>query len=132
MKLHKNRNRYPVTLQLPILDELRDILAASSVGRQTFLINEWGTPFASEKSFGNKMRDWCDQAGLPHCTAHGLRKSGATIAAEEGATPHELKAMFGWMTLKQAETYTKMAEQKQLAVKGLQRLSGQKALKART
>lgn len=130
--LHKNRNRFPVTLQLPILAELRDVLEKSEVGAETFLINEWGTPFASEKSFGNKMRDWCDQAQLPHCTAHGLRKAGATMAAEEGATPHELKAMFGWMTLKQAETYTKMAEQKLLAAKGLQRLSGQRATKAGT
>lgn len=35
---------------------------------------------------GNKMRQWCDQAELPHCRAHGIRKAGATIAAENGAT----------------------------------------------
>jgi hypothetical protein len=29
------------------------------------------------------------------------------IAAENGATAHELKAMFGWRTLKEAERYTK-------------------------
>ena len=123
--LHKNRNRYPITLQLPILDELQRILDASDLGRETFLVTEWGKPFASESAFGNKMRDWCDQAGLRRCTAHGLRKSGATIAAENGATPHELKAMFGWLTLKQAEAYTRMAEQKRLAARGMLRL-GQK------
>jgi hypothetical protein len=32
--------------------------------------------------------------------------------------------MFGWMTLKQAEVYTKMAEQKRLAASGMLRLSG--------
>ena len=130
--LHKNRNRSPVTLQLPILDELKAIMDASELGAPSFLVNDFGHAFASENSFGNKMRDWCNQAGLPHCTAHGLRKAGATLAAEEGATPHELKAMFGWMTLKQAEAYTKMAEQKGLAARGMQRLSRQKATKLGT
>jgi hypothetical protein len=31
------------------------------------------------------MRDWCDQAELFHRSTHGLRKVGATIAAENGA-----------------------------------------------
>jgi site-specific recombinase XerD len=132
LTLHKNRNRYPVTLELPILDELQAILDATEVGAETFLVTEWGKPFASEKAFGNKVRDWCDRAGLRHCTAHGLRKAGATIAAENGATAHELKAMFGWLTLKQAEAYTRMAEQKLLAARGMQRLSGQKKLRSGT
>lgn len=37
-------------------------------------------------AIGNKMREWCDEAGLPQCSAHGLRKAGAAIAAERGAT----------------------------------------------
>jgi hypothetical protein len=44
-----------------------------------------------------------------------LRKAGATIAAENGATAHQLMAIFGWDTLKQAEVYTKAANQKRLA-----------------
>ena len=31
--------------------------------------------------FGNKFRDWCNEAGLPHRSAHGCRKAGAKIAA---------------------------------------------------
>jgi hypothetical protein len=87
-------------------------------------VTELGKPF-SDKGFGQWFRKRCDEAGLLQCTAHGLRKAGATIAAEEGATPHELKAMFGWMTLKQAEVYAKMAEQKRLAESGLRQLSRQ-------
>jgi hypothetical protein len=79
-----------------------------------FLVTEYGKPF-SAKGFGSKMREWCDQAGLPHCTAHGLRKAGAVIAAHNGATPHQLMAIFGWRTLKEAERYTKAAEQKRIA-----------------
>ena len=40
-------------------------------------------------------------------SAHGLRKAGATIAADNGATSHQLMAIFGWTTIKQAEIYTK-------------------------
>jgi hypothetical protein len=34
---------------------------------------------------------------------YGLRKSGATIAADNGETAHQLKAIFRWRTLKQPE-----------------------------
>jgi hypothetical protein len=44
-----------------------------------------------------------------------LRKAGATIAAENGATAHQLMAIFGWDTLKHAEVHTKAANQKRLA-----------------
>ena len=46
---------------------------------------------------------------------HGCRKAGATIAAENGATPHQLMAIFGWKTLEQAELYTKKVRQQLLA-----------------
>ena len=47
--------------------------------------------------------------------AHGLRKAGATIAANNGATAHQLMAIFGWDTLKMAEEYTRKADQEKLA-----------------
>ena len=51
---------------------------------------------------------------LPHCSAHGLRKAGATIAANNGATSRQLMAIFGWDTLKEAERYTRNADQQRL------------------
>ena len=65
--------------------------------------------------FGNKFRDWCDQTGLPHCSAHGVRKAGATIAAENGATTKQLMSIFGWESIRQAEIYTRAADQKRMA-----------------
>jgi integrase len=126
--LHKNRNRHPVTLHLPCLPELKEIMSASDLGVPTFLVTEHGKPFRSAKSFANWFKKQCDRAGLPErCTAHGIRKAGATLLADRGATPHELMASFGWLTLKQAETYTRAASQRQLAARGMQRLSGQRA-----
>jgi integrase len=110
----KNRNRNPVKLELPILPLLQTIVDQSPTGDLTFLVTEFGKPFTT-KGFGAKFRAWCDEAGLPHCTAHGLRKAGAVIAAHNGATPHQLMAIFGWRTLKEAERYTKAVEQKRIA-----------------
>lgn len=118
---HKNRNRKPITLALPILPALQQIIEATPVGEETFLITDYGQPFTGN-GFGNKIRQWCDEAGLPLCTAHGLRKAGAAIAAENGATPHQLMSIFGWLTLAEAERYTRAAEQKKLAAKAIRLL----------
>jgi integrase len=111
---HKGRNRKPHRLTLPILPVLQRIIDATPCGDLTYLVNDWGRPF-TDGSFGNKFRDRCDQAELRHCSAHGLRKAGATIAANNGATARQLMAIFGWDTIKQAEHYTRKADQQQLA-----------------
>lgn len=110
----KGRNHSPIDIEIPILPELQSMIDATPTGDMTYLVTAFGRPFA-DAGFGNKMRAWCDAAGLPQCSAHGLRKAGATIAAENGATVHQLMSIFGWMTLKEAERYTKAAERKRLA-----------------
>jgi integrase len=97
---------------------LQNIIDASPTGDLTFLVNDYRKPFTAP-GFGNKMRQWCNEAGLPHCSSHGLRKAGAAIAAENGATAHELMSIFGWLTLKEAERYTRAAEQKKLAARAM-------------
>jgi integrase len=111
---HKGRNRKPKKLTLPVLPALQDIIDATPCGDLTYLVNDFGRAF-TDAGFGNKFRDWCDQAGLHHCSAHGLRKAGATIAANNGATSRQLMSMFGWETLKEAERYTRSADQVRLA-----------------
>jgi len=119
------RNRKPHRLTLPILSVLQQIIAATPCGDLTFLVNDWGRPF-TDGSFGNKFRDWCNQAELYHCSAHGLRKAGATIAANNGATAHQLMAIFGWDTIKEAEKYTSRADQQRLAESAMQMLASRK------
>jgi integrase len=112
----KTRKTAPKIMELPILPELDAILAATPTGDVTFLVTDQAKPkeFTSN-GFGNRFREWCDQAGLRHCSAHGLRRAGACIAAEGGATEAQLMAIFGWTEAKQATLYTKMASQKRLA-----------------
>lgn len=111
---HKNRNRHPIEVEIPILEELRAIIDASPTGDLTYLVSNRGRPF-SITGFGNKFRDWCNEAGLRHCSAHGLRKAGATRAAENGATVHQLMAIFGWKSIQEPERYTNTARRKKMA-----------------
>lgn len=110
----KGQARSPQLLELPLLPELESVIAASQTGELTFLVSQYGRPFTAA-GFGMRFRAWCDAAGLPNCSAHGLRKAGATIAAENGAKPHQLMAIFGWRTLAEAERYTRAFERKKLA-----------------
>ncbi len=110
----KGRKTYPKDRAIPILPELRTILDATQSGHLTYLVTSFGKPFTAN-GFGNKFRAWCNEAGLPHCSAHGLRKAGATIAAERGATTRQLMAIYGWLTADEAELYTRAADRKRLA-----------------
>jgi len=76
-------------------------------------LSKRGTPFVKE-SFGNWFRHACREEGCPGST-HGLRKAGATRAAENGATVNQLMALFGWKTEKMALLYTGKADRKHLA-----------------
>lgn len=110
----KNEKKNPVRLTIPVLPILDRFIAAHPSKGLTYLETAYGKPY-STAGFGTRMREWCDQADLKHCSAHGLRKAAATIAAENGATAHQLMSIFGWQTLQQAELYTRAAEQKRLA-----------------
>jgi integrase len=110
----KNRRRHPVEVEIPILPELQRVIDASPTGQLTYLVTAYGRPF-SVAGFGLRFREWCNAAGLPQCTAHGLRKAGAERAAENGATAHELMAIFGWLSLKEAERYCQGAHRRRLA-----------------
>lgn len=118
----KNRSRKPVTLSIPVLPELDAVIDATPTGNLAFLVTTFGKPFTSN-GFGNWFRKQCDAAGLNHCSAHGLRKAGAALAAENGATERQLMAIFGWSTMKEASRYTRAARQKVLAASGMKHLS---------
>lgn len=110
----KTRYRRVRLSKKPILPALADIIARSPTGDLTFLVTEYGRPF-TPAGFGGWFRERCDEAGLPQCTAHGLKKIGASMAAENGATLPQLQAMFDWDTPGQAQTYIKAASRERLA-----------------
>jgi integrase len=111
------------TMFVPIVPELQEVLDASPLGATTFLESEkYGRSF-SVKGFGNWFRKRCDEAGLKHCSAHGVRKATAVAIAEAGGTTHELGAALGHDTLRMIEKYSRAAQQTRLAASAFARLS---------
>jgi len=106
---------------VPIFSHLRASIDAAPTGDLAFLVTSRGTPFGSAASLGNWFRDACVAAAVPG-RLHGLRKAGATIAADAGASAHELMAMFGWKRLAEAELYTEAANRKRLAAVTAERI----------
>lgn len=119
----KNEHRRPVHMNIPLHPELKRILKATPHGEEAFLVTGYGKPF-SVAGFGNWFRDRCNEAGLPQCSAHGLRKATAAKLAENGATPHEIKAITGHTTITEVERYTRAANQKRLADTAMEKLLG--------
>jgi integrase len=117
----KGKAQQPKHRAIPVLPELQAVIDATPSGHMTFLVTEFGKPFTAA-GFGNWFRERCNAAGLPHCSAHGLRKAGATIAAENGATEHQLMAIFGWSSPKQAAVYTRAADRRRLAADAMRLL----------
>jgi integrase len=111
-----------IEVEIPILPELSAALAATKTGDLQWLINEWGIPFASPDTLGNKVRDWCDAAGLPQCSLHGLRKAGARRFAEHGCTVPQIAAFGGWKSLREVQRYIDAADRKKLARQGAAKL----------
>ena len=91
------------------------------VGTLTFLVTEFGKPFAVA-GFGNWFRDQCDMANLHHCTFHGLRKAASVRLAEAGCTPHEIAAITGHASLKEIVRYTATADRKKLAASAIAKM----------
>jgi site-specific recombinase XerD len=118
----KNRNKKSrKTIVCPIMPDLAAALVATPTGDMTYLVNDLGRPFTIN-GLGNKMRDWCDAAGLPQCSSHGLRKAAAVILAENGATAPELCALFGWSKLETAEIYIREAQKRKMVGNAFARL----------
>ena len=72
------RQKTKVAFEVPVMPMLQAAIDAMPPSDNLmFLVTAQGRPF-SAAGFGNKFREWCDEAGLPkRCTSHGLRKASA-------------------------------------------------------
>lgn len=112
LRIKTKKTGTPVTIELS--ERVMNMIDETQTGDLAFIVGKKGQPLTKE-SFGNWFRDVCRNAGVMK-SAHGLRKLSATIAANAGATTHQLMAQFGWVTTDQAEVYTKGADRDQLGI----------------
>ncbi len=121
-KFHILQTKTGKRLVLPIAPPLKmaiDAMPASDA--LCFLVTEWGKPF-SVKGFGNWMRDMCDRAGLPQCTAHGLRKATMRRMAELETPNASMKAVSGHSKDDEVARYVAAANQARLAEAAIDKL----------
>ena len=105
-------------LMIPLHPDLKLALASVPRTNMTFLMTEKGAPF-TPAGFGNWFRDQCNAAGLPQCSAHGLRKAEATRLANVGCSTDQIKAITGHRSLAEVAHYTRAADQQRLARQAL-------------
>lgn len=110
-----------VVVEMQVHSVLAAALAATPSGHLTFLVTAAGKPFKAA-AFGNLFRRWCDEAGLPQCSAHGLRKAQARRLAEAGCSPHMIASITGHKTLGEVARYTEAADRARLARAAIERL----------
>ncbi len=115
------RGKTGEAVDLPILPELARELALLPSTQMVVLARNDGMRYAVE-SFGILFRRWCNEAGLPGCSAHGLRKAGARRLAEAGATEFEVMSFLGHATAKEASRYVAAANRATLADSGMAKL----------
>jgi len=113
-RLELSQSKTGAELSLPILPQLRELLAPLPKDAPTFLTTHYGRPF-SPAGFGNWFRKQCDAAGLKNCSAHGLRKAASRRMAEAGKSNAQIKSVTGHRTDKEVTRYTASASQKLLA-----------------
>ncbi len=135
---HKTLRSTGKMLTIKIMPELQAALdampkEARADGVLTFLVNDYGRPFASAAAFGNKFADWCRAAGLKpvlcddgrtrNYRAHGLRKAACKQLAYAGCSAPELMAVSGHATLAQVQVYIEEVEQERMAASAMAKLA---------
>lgn len=101
-------------IHLPIHKKLQREIDQIPDGQMQFVLTSYGKPFTAD-GYGNKMREWCDDAGLPDCASHGLRKAIAVRLYEAGASREAIGAVLGDKNLATVDIYIEDSKTEKLA-----------------
>lgn len=89
---HAKGNNVATVPLLPTTRAALDALPAAPI--KHLVVTQFGKPF-TVAGLGNRMRKWCDEAGLRNRSMHGLRKAVSRRIAESGGTDAQGKAITG-------------------------------------
>tara|TARA_R110002126_G_scaffold68704_1_gene173854 strand:- start:16330 stop:17445 length:1116 start_codon:yes stop_codon:yes gene_type:complete len=119
------KNPSGVLVDIPMHQSLFEAINASPA-TFTFLETRQGKA-RTRSGLGTSMRKWCDQAGLPLCSSHGLRKAICRRIAEAQGTPFEIMSVSGQVTLAMAQKYCETFGRRDLADSAFSRMDSTKA-----
>ncbi|CAJ0866460.1 hypothetical protein AMST5_01862 [freshwater sediment metagenome] len=107
-----------VPVDLPILPELAEALAAAPTPHLTYLATQGGRTRSARAAY-QWFSEAARAAGLPPgYTAHGCRKGRLTEAANRGASEQQLVAMAGHRSARSLPAYLKKTDKARLADDG--------------
>lgn len=104
-------------VDIRILNVLAEEIALAPKDALAYILTRQGKTY-SQKGYNTWINDLIRDAGVVGKTSHGIRAGAATMAANKGATDHQLMSMFGWLTEAEAIRYTKQANRVRLADSG--------------
>jgi len=116
------QNKTHADMDLPIHPELWREIAAIKHNELTFLVTKYGKPFTAE-GFGNWFKDRCKEAGLPKCSAHGLRKAATRTVIERGKSTAQAGGLTGHKTLTEIDHYSAKRDRAGLADEAVKALT---------
>jgi integrase len=109
--------------------ELLASIAATTHGIRNYVIRSDGLPFAQPDRLGRAIVGWAKAAGVDK-TAHGIRKLGATMLADNGADLITIRDFLGHNSFQEAEVYIRNRDKRrvsQRAVDGLMNIEAAKS-----
>lgn len=109
-------------VEVPILPPLAEAIRAQRLAGETYLLTEKGQPFASPEALRNKLRKWCEKAGIENRTSHGIRKAAGHLLALHGATQYEIMSIHGHANASTSQVYTQGVERTRLAASAARKL----------
>jgi site-specific recombinase XerD len=114
-------------ISIKLFETTRVAIEATPVtGTDTYLITSFGKAFTA-KGFGKKMRQWCDEAGLPpivdltgktkNLASHGLRKLFMIRLVHAGYNAMEIASLSGHKDLREIQTYIDEFDRQKVGIK---------------
>ena len=122
-RLYYRRHKTGQDVDLPVMRELAAELAHVPANQMMLIGHGKDGRAYSVAGLGNAFADWCTEARLPHCSAHGLRKAGARRLAEAGATEFEIMAFLAHKNTREASRYAMAANRSTLTTSGMTKLT---------
>jgi enterobacteria phage integrase len=102
-------------LWIPCHSALLEALACTERKSDFILTGGFGKPYANAHGLSKMISTALSRMGVKGYSAHGLRHRAGKLLAQAGCTTLQIMAILGHRTLKEAERYTRGAEQRDLA-----------------
>lgn len=117
------QSKTSTAVNVPVVGPLREALEACPCGG-IFPLENRNVGVYSAKGFQNLIKRACIKAELPHCSAHGLRKSAAARLRTAGCTDQEGMAITGHKSVSVYRAYAGNAADAKLADAAMERTYG--------